>query len=588
MNTVKLKINGNEYEVESNQTVLQAIRKVGIQVPSLCFLKDINQSGACRVCVVEIKGLRSLVTSCNIPVTEGMEIQTHSKRVINSRRKTVELILSNHSKDCLSCIRNQNCELQSLAQEMNVRHTYIKGALAKRTLDEAAPGIVRDTSKCILCGRCIEQCKKTQGLGILNFIDRGFETKVGPVFDRSFNDVNCMQCGQCITVCPVGALSEKEEMHEVIAALNDPTKVVVVQTAPAVRASLGEEFGMPIGTRVTGKMVAALRLIGFDRVYDTNYAADLTIMEEGTEFIHRLQNKGTLPLLTSCSPGWIRYMEFEYPDLIPNVSTCKSPHMMFGAILKSYFAQTKNIDPKDVYVVSIMPCTAKKEEKTRLNHTTHMRDVDAVLTTRELGRLIKLYGIDFDTLPDEQFDQDMFGEYTGASVIFGASGGVMEAALRTVTEILTKKPLADVNLVALRGHEGIKEASLDINGLTVRVAVAHSMRLAKPLLDEIRAGTSPYHFIEIMGCPGGCVNGGGQSIINANVRNVIGNSYMKVRANALYDEDVSRQFRKSHENKQIQALYENFLHEPGSHVAHELLHTHYVGKPRFKTPENEQ
>lgn len=588
MNTVKLKINGNEYEVEANQTVLQAVRKVGIQVPSLCFLKDINQSGACRVCVVEIKGLRSLVTSCNIPVTEGMEIQTHSKRVINSRRKTVELILSNHSKDCLSCIRNQNCELQSLAQEMNVRHTYIKGALAKRTLDEAAPGIVRDTSKCILCGRCIEQCKKTQGLGILNFIDRGFETKVGPVFDRSFNDVNCMQCGQCITVCPVGALSEKEEIHDVIAALNDPTKVVVVQTAPAVRASLGEEFGMPIGTRVTGKMVAALRLIGFDRVYDTNYAADLTIMEEGTEFIHRLQNKGTLPLLTSCSPGWIRYMEFEYPDLIPNVSSCKSPHMMFGAILKSYFAQTKNVDPKDVYVVSIMPCTAKKEEKTRLNHTTHMRDVDAVLTTRELGRLIKLYGIDFDSLPDEEFDQDMFGEYTGASVIFGATGGVMEAALRTVTELLTKKPLDNVDFVALRGHEGVKEAALDINGLTVRVAVAHSMKLAKPLLDEIRAGTSPYHFIEIMGCPGGCVNGGGQSIINANVRNVVGNSYMKVRANALYDEDVSRQFRKSHENKQIQALYENFLHEPGSHIAHELLHTHYVAKPRFKTPENEQ
>jgi len=587
MNTVKVKINGKEYEVESNQTVLQAVRKVGIQVPSLCFLKDINQSGACRVCVVEIKGLRSLVTSCNIPVTEGMDIQTHSKRVINSRRKTVELILSNHSKDCLSCIRNQNCELQSLAQEMNVRHTYIKGAMAKRTLDEVSPGIVRDTSKCILCGRCIEQCKKTQGLGILNFIDRGFETKVGPVFDRSFNDVNCMQCGQCITVCPVGALSEKEEIHEVIAALNDPTKVVVVQTAPAVRASLGEEFGMPIGTRVTGKMVAALRLIGFDRVYDTNYAADLTIMEEGTEFIHRLQTKGTLPLLTSCSPGWIRYMEFEYPDLIPNVSSCKSPHMMFGAILKSYFAQTKNIEPKDVYVVSIMPCTAKKEEKTRLNHTTHMRDVDAVLTTRELGRLIKLYGIDFETLPDEEFDQDMFGEYTGASVIFGASGGVMEAALRTVTEILTKKPLDNVNFMALRGSEGVKEASLDINGLTVRVAVAHSMRLAKPLLDEIRAGTSPYHFIEIMGCPGGCVNGGGQSIINANVRNVVGSSYMKVRANALYDEDLSRTFRKSHENKQIQELYTKFLGEPGSHIAHELLHTHYTAKPRFKTPEGE-
>ncbi len=586
MNTVKIKVNFKEYEVEANQTVLQAIRKIGIQVPSLCFLKDINQSGACRVCVIEIKGLRSLVTSCNYPVSEGMEIQTHSKRVISSRRKTVELILSNHSKDCLSCIRNQNCELQTLAQDLNVRHTYIKGALAKQTFDEVSPGIVRDTSKCILCGRCIEQCKKTQGLGILNFIDRGFETKVGPVFDRSFNDVNCMQCGQCINVCPVGALSEKEEIHDVINALNDPKKVVVVQTAPAVRASLGEEFGMPIGTRVTGKMVAALRLIGFDRVYDTNYAADLTIMEEGTEFIHRFKHKGVLPLLTSCSPGWIRYMEFEYPDLIPNVSTCKSPHMMFGAILKSYFAETKQVDPKDVYVVSIMPCTAKKEEKTRINHFTEMRDVDAVLTTRELGRLIKLYGIDFPTLPDEEFDQDMFGEYTGAGVIFGASGGVMEAALRTVTEILTKKPLADVNFLALRG-DGVKEASVDINGTIVKVAVVHSMKLAKPLLDDIRAGKSPYHFIEIMGCPGGCVNGGGQSIINANVRNVIGTSYIKVRANALYDEDVSRTFRKSHENVQIQELYKNFLQEPGSHMAHELLHTHYTAKPRFKDLESE-
>jgi NADP-reducing hydrogenase subunit HndD len=587
MNTVKIKINNKEYEVESNQTALQAIRKIGIQVPSLCFLKDINQTGACRVCVIEVKGLRSLVTSCNYPVMEGMEIQTHSKRVIDSRRKTVELILSNHSKDCLSCIRNQNCELQTIAQELNVRNVYIEGAMAIRTLDRVSPSIVRDTSKCILCGRCIEQCKKTQGLGILNFINRGFETKVGPVFDRSFDDVNCMQCGQCVNVCPVGALSEKEEIHQVIAALNDPTKVVVVQTAPAVRASLGEEFHMPIGTRVTGKMVAALRLIGFNRVYDTNYAADLTIMEEGTEFIQRFSNKGTLPLLTSCSPGWIRYMEFEYPDLIPNVSTCKSPHMMFGAILKSYFAQEKKIDPKDVYVVSIMPCTAKKEEKTRINHSSHLRDVDAVLTTRELGHLIKLHGIDFHTLPDEEFDQDMFGEYTGAGVIFGTTGGVMEAALRTVTEILTKKPLEDVNFMELRGLEGVKEAALDINGTTVRVAVVHSMRAAKPLLDEIRAGKSPYHFIEIMGCPGGCVNGGGQSIVNANIRNVVGTSYIKVRANALYDEDISRTFRKSHENKQVQELYKNFLHEPGSHIAHELLHTHYSAKPKFKMPESE-
>lgn len=582
MSTVTIKINNREVEVDDKLTVLQAAKEAGVQIPTLCFLKDLNQSGACRICVVEIRGARSLVTSCNYPVSEGMEVFTHTKRVIDSRKRTLSLILSNHSKDCLSCIRSTACELQTLAQDLNIRHVAEERARTFPTFDDAADGIVRDTTKCVLCGRCIEMCKKAQGLGILGFNGRGFKTKVGPVFDYSFNDVNCMQCGQCITVCPVGALSEKEEIHEVIQALNDPKKTVIVQTAPAVRASLGEEFNMPIGSRVTGKMVAALRRIGFDRVYDTNYGADLTIMEEGTEFIHRFKEGGTLPLITSCSPGWIRYMEFEYPDLIPNISSCKSPHMMFGAVLKSYFAQKKNIDPKDIYVVSIMPCTAKKVEKNRMNKHSKMKDVDAVLTTRELGRMIKLYGIDFTELPDEEFDQDMFGEYTGASVIFGTSGGVMEAALRTVTEILTGKNLEDVNFLPLRGVEGIKEAALDINGTIVRVAVAHSMKLAKPLLDEIREGKSPYAFIEIMGCPGGCINGGGQSIISANLRNQYGTSYMGMRAKALYDEDVTRQFRKSHENKQIQELYANFFQHPGSHVAHELLHTTYSAKPRFK------
>lgn len=583
MNKVKIKINHKEYEVDANQTVLSAAKKVGLRIPTLCFLKDINETGACRICVVEVKGARTLVTSCNYPVTEGMEIQTHSKRVLASRRKTLELILSNHSKDCLACVRNQNCELQALAQELNIRILpYDEGAKTPVTYDEVADGIVRDTSKCILCGRCISQCKDTQGLGILNFMNRGFKTKVGPAFDKSFLDVNCMQCGQCINVCPVGALTEKEEIHDVINALNDPRKTVVVQTAPAVRASLGEEFGMPIGARVTGKMVAALRRIGFYRVYDTNYAADLTIMEEGTEFIHRFSEGGTLPLITSCSPGWIRYMEYEYPDLIPNISSCKSPHMMFGAILKSYFASSKNLNPDDVYVVSIMPCTAKKVEKRRMKGDMIRQDVDAVLTTRELGKLIKLYGIDFCNLPDEEFDQDMFGEYTGAGVIFGTTGGVMEAALRTVTEILTKQPLNDVNFMAVRGHEGVKEAALEINGQTIKVAVAHSMKLAKPLLDEIRAGKSPYAFIEIMGCPGGCINGGGQSIIPADVRNTIGKDFMRLRAKALYDEDVSRTYRKSHENQQIQELYTNFLGKPGSHLAHTLLHTSYSAQPRFK------
>ncbi|MEI7667875.1 MAG: NADH-dependent [FeFe] hydrogenase, group A6 [Erysipelotrichaceae bacterium] len=585
MNTIKIKINQREIEVDSTLTVLQAAKQAGFQVPTLCYLKDVNQSGACRMCVVEVKGARSLVTACNYPLTENMEIFTHSKRALDSRRKTIELILSNHCKDCLYCIRNQNCELQTLAQELNVRQSVFEGAFTPASIDIVADGIVRDTSKCILCGRCVEMCKTTQGLGILNYIGRGFKTKIGPVCDYSFNEVNCMQCGQCINVCPVGALSEKEEIHNVIAALNNPSKTVIVQTAPAVRASLGEEFGMPIGTGVTGKMVAALRRIGFKRVYDTNYAADLTIMEEGTEFIHRVQTNGTLPLITSCSPGWIRYMEFEYPDLIKNVSSCKSPHMMFGAILKSYYAQSKNIDPKDIYVVSIMPCIAKKEEKKRLNKHSKIQDVDAVLTTRELGKMIKLYGIDFKSLPNEEFDQDMFGEYTGASVIFGTSGGVMEAALRTVTEILTKKTLEDVNFVALRGVEGVKEASLDINGQIIRVAVAHSMRLAKPLLDDIRKNQSPYAFIEIMGCPGGCINGGGQSIVNANIRNTIGKSYMRLRADVLYAEDKTRTHRKSHENQQIKDLYTNFLEEPGSHIAHELLHTHYSAKRRFKPVE---
>ncbi len=577
---ITIKINNIPVEVNEGSTILEAAKKLGIKIPTLCYLKDINNSGACRMCVVEVKGARNLAASCVFPVADGMEVFTNTKRVLESRKTNLQLILSNHSKDCLACIRNQNCELQTLCEELGVREVRFEGEKTIPTFDNVANGIVRDTSKCILCARCIETCKKVQGLSILNFIDRGFKTKVGPVFDKSFSDVNCMQCGQCINACPVGALSEKEEIHEVIEALNDPSKFVVVQTAPAVRASLGEEFNMPIGTRVTGKMVAALRRIGFDRVYDTNYGADLTIMEEGTEFISRVQNNGVLPMITSCSPGWVRYIEFEYPDLLGHLSSCKSPHMMFGAILKSYFAKEKGIDPKDMYVVSIMPCTAKKDEKAREEMD---EDVDAVLTTRELGRLIKMYGIDFVNLNDEEFDQDMFGEYTGAGVIFGASGGVMEAALRTVYELLTKKELENVNFEAVRGTEGVKEATVMINDQPIKVAVAHSMVLAKPLLDDIRAGRSPYSFIEIMGCPGGCINGGGQSIINATIRNGFkAIDWKKERAKALYDEDVSRPNRKSHENKQIQELYKNFLGEPNSHLAHELLHTHYHKRERFK------
>ena len=585
MSNVTVKINNIAVEVDSQSTILEAANKAGFQIPTLCYLKDCNQTGACRVCAVEVKGARSLITACNNFVSDNMEVSTNSKRALDARKKTMELVLSNHSKDCLSCVRNQNCELQQMSENLGIRDQKYLGEHTSPTFDYAADGIVRDTSKCILCGRCVSTCLKVQGLGILGYIDRGFKTKVGPVMDKSFDDVNCMQCGQCVNVCPVGALSEKEEIHDVLFALQDPTKHVVVQTAPAVRASLGEEFGMPIGSRVTGKMVAALKMIGFDKVYDTNFGADLTIMEEGTEFIQRVQNGGKLPMLTSCSPGWIRYLEFEYPDLIPNLSSCKSPHMMLGAIVKSYYAEQKGIDPKDIYTVSIMPCTAKKVEKSRpeMENKDGIRDVDAVLTTRELGKLIKTYGIEFTSLADAEFDQDLFGEYTGAAVIFGATGGVMEAALRTVTEILTEKELNDIDFQAVRGTEGMKEATLDINGMEVKVAVVHSMALTKPLLDDIRAGTSPYHFIEVMGCPGGCINGGGQSIIDSSIRNGFkAIDWKKERAKALYTEDTLMNKRKSHENQQIKELYENFLEKPGSHKSHDLLHTTYKARPRFK------
>jgi NADP-reducing hydrogenase subunit HndD len=582
MGKIKLTINNRQVEAYEGKTILEVARDNGIHIPTLCYLKDYTGTGACRVCQVEVEGVRNLCAACVYPVREGMVVKTNSMRALDARRRVVELIVSNHSKDCLSCIRNTNCELQRLCQELGVREDAFKGEKTVPTFDEVSPGIVRNTSKCILCGRCVAACKKHQGLGVLGFMDRGFKTKVGPVFDKSFADVNCMQCGQCINVCPVGALQEKEEIHNVIEALNDPHKHVVVQTAPAVRASLGEEFGMPIGTRVTGKMVAALKLLGFDKVYDTNFGADLTIMEEGYEFIDRLQNNGKLPMITSCSPGWINYCEKEYPDILDHLSSCKSPHMMLGAMLKSYYAKQQQIDPKDIYVVSIMPCVAKKGEKEREQMIRNgMKDVDAVLTTRELGKLIKMFGVNFTELRDEEFDQDMFGEYTGAGVIFGASGGVMEAALRTVVDVLTEQDLDNIEYHAVRGQRGLKEASLQVGDMTVNVAVAHSMTIAKPLLDDVRAGKSKYHFIEIMGCPGGCINGGGQSYISALVRNS-GFDFKTARAQALYEEDRAMPARKSHKNTQIQKLYEDFLGHPNSHLAHELLHTTYAKQDKFK------
>ena len=582
MSKIKITINNREVEAYEGQTVLEAAKNNGIHIPTLCYLKDVTGTGACRVCQVEVEGAKTLCAACVYPVRDGMVIKTNSQRALDARRRVVELIVSNHSKDCLSCIRNTNCELQRLCQELGVREDAFAGEKSEPTFDTVSPGIVRNTSKCVLCGRCVETCLKVQGLGVLGYMNRGFKTKVAPIYDKSFDDVNCMQCGQCINVCPVGALHEKEEIHYVIEALNDPQKHVVVQTAPAVRGALGEEFGMPIGTRVTGKMVHALKLVGFDKVYDTNFGADLTIMEEGYEFLNRLQNQGTLPMITSCSPGWVNYVEHEYPDLLDHLSTCKSPHMMLGAMVKSVYAEAKGIDPRDIYVVSIMPCVAKKGEKQRTeNKTSPYQDVDAVLTTRELAKLIKMFGINFRDLKDDDFDQDLFGEYSGAGVIFGASGGVMEAALRTVADILAHEDLSMIDYHAVRGVEGVKESTIKIGEQTLKVAVAQSMALAKPLLDDMRNGVSPYHFIEIMGCPGGCINGGGQPYVNATIRNS-GFNFKQARAKALYDEDISLPVRKSHKNSQIQNLYKNYLGEPNSEKAHHLLHTHYTKKARFK------
>lgn len=582
MSKIKITINNREVEAYEGQTVLEAAKNNGIHIPTLCYLKDVTGTGACRVCQVEVEGAKTLCAACVYPVRDGMVIKTNSQRALDARRRVVELIVSNHSKDCLSCIRNTNCELQRLCQELGVREDAFAGEKSEPIFDTVSPGIVRNTSKCVLCGRCVETCMKVQGLGVLGYMNRGFKTKVAPIYDKSFDDVNCMQCGQCINVCPVGALHEKEEIHYVIEALNDPQKHVVVQTAPAVRGALGEEFGMPIGTRVTGKMVHALKLVGFDKVYDTNFGADLTIMEEGYEFLNRLQNQGTLPMITSCSPGWVNYVEHEYPDLLDHLSTCKSPHMMLGAMVKSVYAEAKGIDPRDIYVVSIMPCVAKKGEKQRTeNKTSPYQDVDAVLTTRELAKLIKMFGINFRDLKDDDFDQDLFGEYSGAGVIFGASGGVMEAALRTVADILAHEDLSMIDYHAVRGVEGVKESTIKIGEQTLKVAVAQSMALAKPLLDDIRNGVSPYHFIEIMGCPGGCINGGGQPYVNATIRNS-GFNFKQARAKALYDEDISLPVRKSHKNSQIQNLYKNYLGEPNSEKAHHLLHTHYTKKARFK------
>lgn len=577
---INIKIEGVPYRVEEGLTILEAAKKCGYEIPSLCsFNHGECSKGSCRVCLVEATGARGLVASCVYPVAEGMEIRISTPKATEARRTSVELLLSNHNKDCQQCDKNGKCELLHVAQLVGAREGMYEGAKTPVTVDRLSPSIYRDTSKCILCGRCVERCKNAHGLGILGFEKRGFNTIVAPAENRSFAKSPCILCGQCVTVCPTGALMEVSEIAKVDEAFAKG-KYVVVQTAPAVRAAIGEEFGDKIGTLSTGKMVAALRRLGFKKVFDTNFGADLTIMEEATELLGRIKENGVLPMITSCSPGWINYCEYNYADLIPHLSSCKSPHEMFGAILKTYYAEKNGIDPKNIFVVSVMPCTAKKYEAQREElKTDGLADVDAVLTTRELGRLIRRAGIMWSRLPEEEFDNDVVGEYSGAGVIFGASGGVMEAALRTAAKKLTGKELDDPEITGVRGLDGIKEATYNLGGAEVRVAVAHGMKNAKVLLDEIRAGKSPYQFIEIMGCPGGCVAGGGQPYVKPcflpNEDDDILDTYKAKRASALYKEDRMKKNRLSHENKQIIELYDNFLGEPNSHKAHELLHTSY-------------
>ncbi|HQC55262.1 MAG TPA: NADH-dependent [FeFe] hydrogenase, group A6 [Clostridia bacterium] len=579
---INLKINGIDVQVEAGTTILEAARKVGIRIPTLCYLKDINAIGACRVCVVEVKGARSLVASCVYPVSEGMEVTTNSPRVLNSRKKTVELLLSDHDKKCLSCVRSGNCELQTLANEFGCDDVKFKGEVNNFELDESTPYLVRDNNKCILCRRCVAACKQYQSVAVIGANARGFKTNIGSEFSKPLMEIACVGCGQCINVCPTGALRERDEIDEVFAAINDPSKVVIVGTAPSVRVGLGEEFGNPIGTNVEGKMVAALKKLGFDWVFDVNVTADLTILEEGTEFIGRVLNGGKLPMITSCSPGWIKYIEHYYPDYLAHLSSCKSPQQMFGAVCKTYFAEKMGLDPKNIVVVSIMPCTAKKFEKTRPYQDAAgkgIQDVDYALTSRELARFIKRQGIMFNELKDEEFDAPM-GIASGAGLIFGATGGVMEAALRTVYEVLEKKELKNLDFEAVRGTEGIKEAVIPVhvNGklVDVKVAAVSGLANAKIIMEKIKNGEADYHFIEVMACPGGCVNGGGQPIQPADVRNNV--DIRKIRAAMLYETDKSMALRKSHESPVVKELYDTYFGEPGSEKSHHILHTKYVAR----------
>lgn len=593
MGNVNIKIEGLNYQVDENLSILKACRQCGYNIPSLCSWMDGRCSlASCRVCLVKVSGERRLIPSCAYPVREGIEISINDPLAVEARRTSVELLLSNHSMNCQACDKNGHCELLEVSRIVGARPDVYVGEKTKVTYDDLAPGITRDTSKCILCGRCVETCKEIQGLGILGFEKRGFDTIVGPAGDRSFNEVPCIQCGQCINVCPTGALMEHSEIDKLDQAFKEG-KYVIVQTAPAVRAAIGEEFGERVGTSSTGKMVAALHRLGFYRVFDTNFGADLTIMEEANEWIHRLSTHAASPMITSCSPGWVNYLEYYYPELTAHLSSCKSPHQMVGAIIKSYFAEKHNIDRSKICVVSIMPCVAKKyESKREQNQVDSIPDVDIVLTTRELAKLIRRAGITWKKLPNEEFDHDLIGEYTGAGVIFGVTGGVMEAAIRTAHHILTGKELEPVEFEAVRGLKGIKEASLEINGQNFNICVASGMKNAKIILEDIKQGKSKYDFIEIMGCPGGCINGGGQPAIKElflpNEDDNIMDTYLLKRAQVLYDKDKFKAVRRSHLNKDVIALYKDYLHEPGSKLAHKLLHTSYTSeREKYPNPHEE-
>ncbi len=580
MDMINVKINGKDYSVAKGSTVLEAAKAAHIDIPTLCYLKDINEIGACRLCLVEVAEMRGpalgpwrMVTACVYPCTEGMEIKTNTPKIAASRKMNLELLLSNHDKKCLSCVRSTNCELQNLCREYGVEFSRFEGESNTYEVDDKTP-IIRDNNKCILCRRCVATCAKVQEIGVIGANNRGFDTYIGSAFGLPLAATSCINCGQCIVACPVGALSERDDTDGVFAALADPTKHTVICTAPSVRAQLGECFGYEPGTDVEGKMVAALKALGFDGVYDMNLTADLTIVEEANELIGRIQNNGTLPMITSCSPGWIKYCEHYFPDFVDNLSTCKSPQQMFGAVVKTYYAQKMGWDPKDIVMVSAIPCTAKKFEVGRPDQSAAgVPDVDFAITTREVGRMIQKAGINFKALPDEKFD-DPFAIGSGAGAIFGATGGVMEAALRYAAEKILGKKLEKLDFVEVRGTEGIKTASYKLGDLTVNVAVASSTGMAKKLLNMVKAGELDVQFIEIMGCPGGCVNGGGQPIQPASVR--MNTDLRAVRAAVLYNDDAADTLRKSQDNLAVQVLYDEFFGEPNSHKAHEILHTSYI------------